>query len=132
MSFEQDIAKFRQKTTYRGGQAVRKVALELHKRVVEKTPHDTGRAKANNQLALNLKPTDIIEETDKTGRLTMAKAQAEVAKYIPGDTIWIANNVEYIIPLEFEGHSKQAPNGMFRVSIEDILNAWPRIVREAK
>jgi len=40
----------------------------------------------------------------------------------------IYNNVEYIVPLEY-GHSRQqAPQGMVRVSIADIVNQWPEIV----
>jgi hypothetical protein len=52
--------------------------------------------------------------------------------YSLGDTIWIANNVKYIGKLEFEFTSKQAPQGMFRISIADILTAWPNLVTEVK
>jgi hypothetical protein len=43
-----------------------------------------------------------------------------LAQFKLGDTVFIYNNVEYILALEF-GSSKQAPAGMFRISFEEIV-----------
>ncbi len=99
--FTDDISKFRAKVQARASEVVRKVGFDLHGRIVERTPVDTGRAKAG--WALDVRPEMTI----------------------------IYNNVEYIVPLEY-GHSKQAPQGMVRVSIADIVNAWPGIVTQVR
>jgi len=99
--FTDDIAKFRAKVQARANSVIRKVGFDLHGRIVERTPVDTGRAKAG--WSIDVRP----------------------------DSTWIYNNVEYIVPLEY-GHSKQAPQGMVRLSIADIVNAWPDIVSEVK
>ncbi len=99
--FTDDIARFRAKVASRVDQVIKKVGFDLHSLIVERTPHDTGRAKAG--WALDARPEMTI----------------------------IYNNVEYIVPLEY-GHSKQAPQGMVRVSIADIVNAWPNLVTEVR
>ncbi len=125
MSFAEDIKKFQSNTERKASQIARKVGLDLHSRIVERTPVDTGRLRANNQLAIGAKPAG---KTESTG----LPSQAAMGGYTLGDDIWICNNVEYAAPIEFEGHSKQAPSGFFRVSIADIVQAWPNIVRVAK
>ena len=131
MGFADDFQKFRVKVEKRNGAIVRKVGLTLHGRIVERCPVDTGRARANNQIEIKTKPMSTLIETDKAGDKTKRRASLAMAGYTLGDDIWIANNVAYIIPLEY-GHSKQRPEGMFRVSIQDILTAWPGLVSQVK
>lgn len=96
--FANQIQVFRRKVEARLSEAVRKVTFDLHSMIVQRTPVDTGRARAG--WSVDLRP----------------------------DHSMIYNNVEYIVPLEY-GHSRQqAPQGMVRVSIADIVNQWPEIV----
>ncbi len=133
MSFEREIDAWIQKTTQRLTQASRKIAFELLIRITERMPVDTGRAKANTQLSINHRPQGSLPDTDPTGGRVLANGQTLLwTGFSLGDLIWIANNVEYIYPLEFDAHSKQAPAGMFRVSVADIVQAWPQIVQEVK
>mgnify|MGYP000744377403 CR=1 FL=1 len=129
MSFVEDIRKFQSNTECKASQIARKVGLDLHSRIVGRTPVDTGRLRANNQLAIGSKPATSTIGKDKGGELTIAKGRVAMGGYSLGDDIWIANNVEYASVIEFKGHSKQAPAGFFRVSIADIVNTWPNIVR---
>ncbi len=46
----------------------------------------------------------------------------------PGDTIWISNNLAYIVALE-KGHSRQAPHGMVALSVEEVKNELAIIER---
>ncbi len=133
MSFERDIDAWIQKTTQRLTQASRKIAFELLIRITERMPVDTGRAKANTQLSIRHRPQGSLPDKDPTGAKVLADGQSLLwGVFNLGDLIWIANNVEYIYPLEFDAHSKQAPAGMFRVSVADIVQAWPQIVAEVK
>jgi hypothetical protein len=128
MSFGQDIQRFKTKTEEKASQIARKVILDLHARIVERTPVDTGRLRANNQVALNGYASGTVPDMDKAGGATMANGEVVVGGYALGDFATINNNLEYATVIEFEGRSNQAPAGFFRVSIADIVNAWPSIV----
>ena len=119
-SFSVDLAKFGQKSIDNSEKIVRKTAFDLHARIVKRMPVDTGRARANTQISLHNLPSDATLETDKSGNATIASGNRELSQFKLGDTVFIYNNVEYILSLEF-GSSKQAPAGMFRISFDEIV-----------
>jgi hypothetical protein len=85
------------------------LALTLHRKVSERTPVDSGRARANWFLA---EGAPRIEAEDTT--------IAEPAPTLSGNSvIYLTNSLPYIVPLEY-GHSKQAPHGMLRTSIAEV------------
>ncbi len=133
MSFVDDIKKFRQTVENKSSQIARKVAIDLHSRIVERTPVDTGRLLANNHLTIGSPSTASTIDKDKEGDRTKAAAESVSKSYKLGDDIWISNNLVYAYPIEFLGHSSvKRPEGFFRVSVQDIIQAWPSIVSEAK
>jgi len=105
-------------------EVVKKVALQVLKGVVNKTPVDTGRARSNWMTEVNAIPENTVE---LTGNLSRAQAAAEsinrgveaVAGLKPFSNVSIANNLPYIGVLEYGG-SKQAPDGMLRVTLAEI------------
>jgi hypothetical protein len=120
MSFSIDLAKFGQKAVDNAEKIVRKIALDMHSRIVLRMPVDTGRARANTQVSIGSLPSDSTLETDKSGNAVIRSAGAALRSFQLGDTVFIYNNVEYVVNLEF-GSSKQAPQGMFRISFEEIV-----------
>ncbi len=132
-TFEQQLAKFREKVEKKSSQVCVKVGLDLHKMIVKRTPVDTGRLKANNQITAGSKASSATTDTDKTGASTIGNGVSAMNSFKLGQDIWICNNVEYAYPIEFEGHSsKKAPEGFFRVSVGDVVAQWPNIVSEVK
>jgi hypothetical protein len=124
-SFSVDLAKFGQKAIDNSEKIVRKIAFDMHRKIVERTPVDTGRAKANNQISVGSVPSSTTESKDTTplgqaGAGTLSAANISADKFKLGDTIFLYNNVEYILSLEY-GHSKQAPAGMFRITFEEVV-----------
>ncbi len=119
-SFSVDLAKFGQKAVNNSEKIVRKIAFDMHSRIVMRMPVDTGRARANTQISLHNLPSDATLETDKSGNATIASGNRELSQFKLGDTVFIYNNVEYVLDLEF-GSSKQAPGGMFRISFDEIV-----------
>jgi len=107
----------------------KKIALELLRRCVEKTPVDTGRAKGGWQLTLG-SPTDgQTGRSDETARGeadsgTVSAALAALAGLKAFEVVWLSNNVEYIGELE-NGTSQQAPEGMLALSIEEVEGMFP-------
>jgi hypothetical protein len=71
-----------------------------------------GRFRANWQLGIGSLPGGEINDRDKEGRKTIAKAHAMIPiKDAAGKIYYFTNNLPYAWPLE-DGHSKQAPAGM--------------------
>lgn len=103
---------------------LRKMALDFVRRVSEKTPVDTGRARAGWQTLLvdegmtpqisgpNVKPGAVAEGLDE--------GSWREGGFFGGDQfIEVVNGVEYIISLEY-GRSDQAPAGMMRVTFVEL------------
>lgn len=91
---------------------VRKAALAADQAVVSATPVDTGRARSNWIVSINVK-VDTVREPLAPGVAATGPAIAEGQKialtYKPGDSaVYIQNSVPYIKRLN-EGWSKQAP-----------------------
>lgn len=120
MSFTLDLTRFRIKTEHQASQVVRKIALELFTLIVMRSPVDTGRFRANNQISLNSLPGDAVLGFDKTGSVTISSGNSKLGQYKLGDTIFLYNNVEYGLALEY-GWSQQAPQGVYRLSVSDIM-----------
>lgn len=98
----------------------KKIALDLLRRIVFRTPVDTGRARGNWQVNLGgaLEESQIV--TDTSGLPTFAKGAAVVGRATnPYGVITLFNNVNYIQFLE-GGSSRQAPAGMVSVSLAEV------------
>lgn len=105
---------------------VRKVTLDLFRKVVLRSPVDTGRFKGNWNVGYQTPNLTIGEREDKTPRgqidgATTAVLRAALTMPVGGVT-WLSNGLPYAEPLEF-GHSRiQAPGGMIRVSVAEFAS----------
>jgi hypothetical protein len=119
MSFGNDVKKFTKKTEREMIQKIRVVGAEALRRVVMKTPVDTGRARGSWAVGLNV--INVKQSEDAFGSYTVADGIAEINKYKVDDVIYISNNLPYINKLE-NGSSKQAPQGMVKTTLKEIKN----------
>jgi len=97
----------------------KKMVLEALKRLVNKTPVDTGRARGNWQVTISNPAAGQLETTDKEGSGTIARGLAALGGLKPYMVVWITNNLDYIEFLE-DGSSTQAPEGMMTVTIQEL------------
>jgi hypothetical protein len=97
---------------------IRKIAFEGLRRLVMKTPVDTGRARGNWQVSINEDTDKALDTKDKSGNSTIEKGKHKIDKMGLG-VCYVTNNVEYIEELE-RGHSRQAPAGMLAVTYEEL------------
>lgn len=124
-TFAVDISQFVKRAKAAPGIVVRRASLELMTSIVLKTPVDTGRARASWQASLNrVDPSVTYTLTDKDGTKTIVRGAAAINQWRDGDTIVLFSNLPYMPVLEFgrnDGRpgSKQAPQGMVRVSIAE-------------
>ena len=101
----------------------KKVVLEALRRLVEKTPVDTGRARGNWQVTIASPAEGQVEVTDSDGAATLVKGLASLIGLPNFQIVWISNNVDYIEKLE-HGGSKQAPEGMLAITFEELRNMF--------
>jgi hypothetical protein len=118
--FALDLKVFGKVTEEEALLIIRKITLELDQAVVLATPVDTGRARGNWYPSINAPSTAVdFGASDKSGSQAISAAQGVIASMRLGDTVWLTNNLPYILPLE-NGHSKQAPQGMVDINLEAI------------
>lgn len=129
MSFSGDVDNFFKKTRAKADLAARKIALDVFSSVIQMSPVDEGRFKGNWQVAIGNVPTGTVEINDKDGTATIAKVQAATLNLQVGQTIVLVNNLEYALPLEY-GSSRQAPNGMVRLTVQRFKPIVDAVSRE--
>jgi len=120
MSFDVDLSRFTKDMGLELDTVVRKVALDAHNRVTQKTPVDKGRAKANWNVGTGAVDYTTSESTT-IQRPTLNKGDGK-------RPVYITNNLPYIHKLE-QGSSKQAPSGMVAVTMMELQRVISRVVR---
>ena len=94
----------------------RKSTLQLFTAVAKRSPVKSGRFRANWNVSAT---TPNISITDSTvqGRVNVEAAKALMLPV--GGVTFMSNGIVYASRLEY-GHSKQAPNGMVRLSAQEF------------
>lgn len=118
MSFTKDLDAFLAKAQANMDAVLQGTAAEVGKRLVERTPVESGAARGNWTVGINAPNVVETGRTDPGGSETVA-AIAEAAKAArDGDSVYITNTSSYIAQLE-DGSSTQAPNGMVSVTASE-------------
>ena len=120
MSFQSDLGKFAKATGLEIEVVVGKLAFDVLKSVIQKTPIKTGRAKANWNLGLGSIDYTVTKST--TFKLVVPP------KGSGNKVIYITNSLPYITNLE-NGDSKQARGGMVKPTMSEINRSIRSVVR---
>ena len=131
-TFAAQLEEFASFCMERADEVFYEIVLSLTSKIIEKSPVDTGRFKANWQYSKNGYTTGSLNQYDIAGAGPYGKdqgvphktvdAHAEARKEISankpkmGDTVYIYNNLIYSVPLEY-GWSNQAPSGVVRINL---------------
>lgn len=145
MTFSADLAKFAKKTNQNIDSAVREVVLSLAVQVDERSPvgnpdiwtppgapagYVGGHFRANNQYRFGSLPINEVEGVDASGTTATAAVKAGVYSSPVAGVHYIANNVPYAMALE-NGHSTQAPKGIYKLSMISVVGGLRRIIQGA-
>lgn len=111
----------------RFGDVIRKCVLDLFAGIIRRSPVDTGSYRASHMIANHEPSPDegVVKfgySSTKSGLASTSIAMEKVKAWTwkPGDgTIYIFNNLPYAEPLE-NGHSKQAPQGIYRQAMTEV------------
>lgn len=126
-----DVSKWVRKAKGNTSAVVRKIVFDLGARVIMRTPVDTGRARANWMFSLgtpNRSTTDSVDTKTATNASGVGSSVAKdnlshaLSNYDPfkNPIIYFTNSVPYIGRLEY-GSSKQAPEGMIRLTVAEFM-----------
>lgn len=99
------------------------IAMALLGEIVLRSPVDTGRFRGNTVVSVGSPVLSTTESADKSGASTIAAGQAALTGLKPYTVIYIQNNLPYAERLE-NGHSKQAPNGIFGLAMTGVAAAY--------
>ncbi len=120
--FKADLSRIQEKIHGKSQQLVRKVGQTLYNEMSSGgkyspgTPIDTGFARGS--WAANIgTPAAGSPGNEATA---IAQVTGVVDSMNPGEVLYVTNNAPYIRRLEFNGHSKQAPDGFIRVAAAAI------------
>ena len=97
-------------------QFIRKIALDLLKKITVKSPVKTGRFKANWMTGIGGADETTTESTVDDA---VMRGSIILSAYRDLKQIHISNNLPYAAALE-HGHSMQAPLGVAEISVEEI------------
>lgn len=130
-TFSLDLARLCKKADADVKLAVRKIAFEAFKRVILRSPVDTGRFRANWGVQVGSPWTGTVDVYDKDGRGTVQLAANGVQGWNANGSIVLSNSLSYAMPLEYLAHSSQAPQGMVRVTCAE-MQAWAQSAENVK
>jgi len=131
--FDKFLDKFMRKLT---GEkqilALYKIGLDVTRLLIQKTPVDTGRARAGwyfaaNRLAAVLGGGSGYRAGSDEEKAGMAQGAIKMNMRGLRKSIEIINAVKYIMMLEY-GWSTQAPYGMVRITLQIIRRQMPDII----
>lgn len=120
MSFAVDLRRFSAQTQERLVVIPRKIALEVLRRVVMRTPVDQGRARGNWQTEVGTMNEGESDVVDPGGGAAIEAGVSAIESWTAENVgLFIFNNVPYIGKLE-DGYSDQAPAGMVKVTVAEF------------
>jgi hypothetical protein len=104
---------------------VRAIALEAAAGVILSTPVREGRARGNWQVTEGEPAEGVVDDLDKAGTTTLARAAAVIQRAARYPIIWLHNGLPYIRRLE-DGWSRQAPHGMVSTTLARLRRRFGR------
>ena len=122
MTFTSDLGRFTVGTKAGLNELTRECVKEAGRRLIERSPIDTGRFKSNYFYGLVSPDTRSNDRTNVRVLNNLDELPIEAAGY----SHFITNSLPYAPALE-AGYSRQAPKGMFGLTALE----WPQIVKVA-
>lgn len=122
-TFALDLSKQIEKAKEQAELVAKKTMIDLFNRVIQKSPVDTGRFRANWNCSIGSPDLSTSQAIDPSGSVASSRATATVVSYTLNEqSVFLTNNLPYAERLE-NGWSKQAPNGMVRLSVMEVQNS---------
>ncbi len=117
------------------------LAIKVGTQVINMSPVDTGLFKGNWQMTIDETASSSLIRYDEEGYATIAALSAKANSFTAGQIAYIQNHVLYGYDLEYgtyngptakvtsDGFSRQAPEGMVRITESQFLRILDEAVR---
>lgn len=143
-TFELQLAKFAEKAGDNARTVIRKVSTDVLTKVVLRTPvgnpslwkskppagYVGGRLRANWNVSFGHPNFTVTQSIDRTGSNTITAGRNTINRAYGDNPIFIMNSLPYVREIEYEGHSKQAPAGMVRITVTEFQTFIDQAVSE--
>lgn len=133
-TFEKSIADWIDRADDKFSDVVSGTVIRATNAIVDLSPVDTGRFKANWQVTANAPAAQSLNDYDQLGGETksaLARQARAVARSKATKVIYITNRLDYAADLEY-GASKQAPAGVLGVVQARLGRYFEESVAEAR
>lgn len=144
--FALDLKAFADKTSEKARQAVSLIVLNVGRSLILKSPvgdptywqsspppgYVGGRFRANWQYSIGSINYTTTEKVDPSGQGSISNIVGKISSAKASNVHYITNSLPYGNRLEFEGWSRQVPNGMVRLTVAEfqpIVNDAARAVQ---
>ena len=127
--FALELDKAKVDTDEKVSDAIALIAMYCLRGIVQKSPVKTGRFRGNWIVSKNVDNTNKLDITDKNGGGAINRGSTTIQSFdLKNDTrIVIQNNLPYANRLE-NGWSKQAPNGMVSLTVNEASQRFKNIL----
>jgi hypothetical protein len=125
MSFGDDLAKFRRRTLDKYIRVKRLSAFDLFSAIILETPVDKGVLRNNWFAEIGNGSSETTDSEDPSGQRAINRTRSVLEGTDIARDIFFTNNLPYAVPIEFDGISGKAPEGMVRIN----ALRWDNIVR---
>lgn len=99
---------------------LKRLAFEAFKRIIFRTPVDTGRLRGNWQASVGQPKTNQLQRKDKPGAATLAAGLAALSDVPPGTVVWITNNLPYAEAIENGHGAENVPGQMVGRTLDEL------------
>jgi len=130
MTFSADLGKFSARAKGGIDTATRQATVLLAQGVIMKSPVDTGRFRANWQFSAAGIQRATSMAVDPGGQVTLHRLVAEIRQTGSGGVTYLSNSLPYAVRLE-NGWSKQAPQGMVRLTVQEFQHYVSQAAKDA-
>lgn len=136
-TFAANIGTFSKKVGLRHVTVVKKLAFDGYAGVVKKSPVDQGRFRGSWRVSIGKPDLTVeaqgVEDADIYPQAPVSGVESyylsgSLAPLKWGDEVWITNNLPYADRLENQAWSKQAPNGMLKITFEELKTGLASVV----
>lgn len=109
----------------------KQVCLEVLKRIVLRTPVDSGRARGNWQLEIGRSAVGVLDVVGSAGEMgddAIGRGVTKLSDIPPFSLVHITNNLSYIYYLEYDKRSKQFPEGFLEITLTEMAS-WLGVIK---
>lgn len=132
--FELALSQFAKKAGENADQAVRRVVLDVGRRIIERSPVDSGRFRSNWFFSTGTPSSRVTENT----RSAEINGMGDMSAHKAGGVFYISNNLPYAYILEIRGATKArnalgeiaGPNAIVGLTVLDFQSIVDKAARE--